>query len=146
MDISKVYVPDYEKWERYYDGTLSQKLSRIKEDSTMVQPTDFLASSKNTPVPIEPSAEGVKVKLVSPVKQTNDQVVSELRRDSDSDYIKGGSSNKANRRMKPSGRKGKKRHSRKHSYKSKNRKVGKKKNKTKKKKVVKRRIKDIFTL
>ena len=48
MDISKVYVPDHQKWEKYYDVMLSQ---RLKENSSLIKPTDFLASSKNTSVP-----------------------------------------------------------------------------------------------
>ena len=146
MNISKVYVPDHKKWENYYDGILSQRVSRIKEESELNQPVDFLASSKTTSVPEESSREAVKVKLVSPVKQTNDQVVSELRRDSESDTIKAGVSRDSNRRMKSRGKKGKRRHSTKQKRKSKNRKSGKRKNRINKKRVVKRRIKDIFTL
>ena len=135
-----------QKWENYYDVILSQRVSRIKEESGLNQPVDFLASSKTTSVPKESSSEAVKVKLVSHVKQTNDQVVSELRRDSESDTLKASVSGETNRRMKSRGKKGKRRHSTKQNRKSKNRKSGKRKNKINKKRVVKRRIKDIFTL
>ena len=129
MDISKVYVPDQEKWEEYYDRILTQRLSRIKEETGLIQPADFLASSKTTSAPADASSEAVKVKLVSPVKQTNDKVVSELRLYSESDAIKAISSAETNRRMKSRGKKGRKRHSTKQNHKSQNRSSVKRKTK-----------------
>ena len=79
--------------------------------------------------------------MVSPVKQTNDQVTSELRRESDG--IKTSASKTENRSMKKGAdkniKKGKKK------QKTQKRKFTKNNNK-KKKKSVKKRIKDIFTL
>ena len=147
--LSKVYVPDHLKWEKYYEDLLSQRLQDFKYHDSVKQPEDFLASSKNTAVPKEPSSESVKVKLVSPVKQANDQVVSELRRDSDSNAIKAGTSKKVNTSMKRHAKRGTKKRSGNKKQKGvrrrQNRKNGKSERKTNKK-IVKRRIKDIFTL
>ena len=87
--------------EKYYDDLLSQRLSDIKNTKVTKQPDDFLASNDTTSVPKETFSESLKVKLVSPVKQINDQVTSELRRDSESDSMKtSASNNKTNKRMK----------------------------------------------
>ena len=147
MDISNVYVPDHQKWGKYYDDMLKQRLNRVNEESGFSKPIDFLASNKHSSIPAESSQNAVKVKLVSPVKQTNDQVISELRRDTDTDNIKEGISPEAVRSMNGLKKKGKKKtHSRKQNFKSKTSKIKKKKNKANKKKTVKRRIKDIFSL
>ena len=80
---------------------LSQRLSDVKNTNVTKQPDDFLASNDTISVPKETLSESLKVKLVSPVKQINDQVTSELRRDSESDSIEMSASNiKTNKRMK----------------------------------------------
>ena len=145
MDISKVYVPDHQKWENYYDDLLSQRLCEIKNTPTTKQPDDSLVSSERTSVPKETSSDSLNVKLVSPIKQINDQVTTELRRDLESDSIKISASKTSDRSMKRRTKKGAKKGNKK--QKTQRRKIRKRDIKKKKvKKSVKRRNKDIFTL
>ena len=84
----------------------------------------------------------MKVSLVSPFKQTNDQLVSKLRRESEVDSIKSAALNEMNRSMKRKRKKGPNKRSGKKRQKTQKRRI----TKNKKKKMVKRGIQDIFTL
>ena len=84
----------------------------------------------------DPSAEQLAVKLISPVKRTNDQVVSELRREEEESDIKGISmkGRKHKRSKKP----------RRNTIKPKRKKIIKKRNKKRRNR--KKSVRDIFTL
>lgn len=149
MDISNMYVPNHKKWEKYYDELLSQRLREVGNHKTVVMPDSFLVptetSSSITNTDKQHDGERLSVKLVSPVKQVNDQVVSELRRDSDPEDIKGVTLKAKHRSMKSRGKKGSKNSLHKKKQKKQRRKNNIKKTK-KNKKLNKKRIKDIFTL
>lgn len=97
-----------------------------------------------TAIAQEVDTEGVRdplsVKLVSPVKQTNDQVTSEIRRESNDIDIKGGSQRLKGRTMKKRQKKGGKRSSKSsHKRRTKTNRVNKRKGK-KKQRLLKRGV------
>ncbi|MEW8509094.1 MAG: hypothetical protein AB2598_20630 [Candidatus Thiodiazotropha sp.] len=145
MEVSKVYVPDHFKWKKYYEDLLSQKIGDAKNGNNWKSPDEYLVSKESSSEPKETAADPLRVKLVSTVKQANDQVVSELRREADGDSIKPAALQKTNRSMKRQTKKGRKKGSGKKKQKTQRSRIKKNKNKRKTKKV-KRRIKDIFTL
>ena len=132
---------------KYYNALLNQKQKEYKDGQSFISPDQFLVSKQisKSDIPQPSAAEPVNVKLVSPVKQANDQVVSELKRESDSDGIKATVRKEINRSMKKRERKSSSKNSKEKKQKNvKRNKIGKKDKKIKK--VLKRRIKDIFTL
>ena len=76
-NISQVYIPDHQKWEKYYNDMLYQRQAENMNGQNTTN--EFLVSKQTTKSesPQETVGEPLKVKLVSPVKQSNDQVISE---------------------------------------------------------------------
>lgn len=128
---------------------LYTRISDSESVASTKKPDGYLVPTK-TAIAQEVDTEGVRdplsVKLVSPVKQTNDQGTSEIRRESNDIDRKGGSQRLKGRTMKKRQKKGGKRSSNSsHKRRTKTNRVNKRKGR-KTKTAKKRRIRDIFTL
>lgn len=92
MESTKMYVPNHEKWANYYKKLLTDRLEKSESGTKLYKADNFLVPSETSvaqKVNKSPTTEQLAVKLISPVKRTNDQVVSELRREEEEQDIKG---------------------------------------------------------
>ena len=139
MNSTKLYMPDHEKWTNYYKNLLAERLEKSDSGKKIYKADNFLVPSETSVsqnVNKSPSTEQLAVKLISPVKRTNDQVVSELRREEEESDIKGISmKGRKHKRSKKTGR---------NTITPKRKKVVKKRNKKRRNR--KKSVRDIFTL
>ena len=147
MEPSKLYIPNHKRWEAYYEKLLEKQKSKFDSKNILYKPDGFLVPSQTSSaqkVNKDSTSDPLSVKLISPVKQSNDQIVSELRREDDNPDIKG---KLEEMRTKVHSKRGKKRSGktlRSNKLKYKRKRIPKKRNKKGAK--GKRRYKDIFTL
>ena len=46
MDFSQVYIPDPQKWEKYYNDLLNQRQKEYKDGQSFISPDQFLVSKQ----------------------------------------------------------------------------------------------------
>lgn len=89
MDVTKIYVPDPQKWIKYYQHMADiRKPSRIYQWTGINQSGGSISGIGNSyMIPVESSStsnishkDNTNVKLISPAQSTVDQAASEIKR------------------------------------------------------------------
>jgi hypothetical protein len=85
MNATNVYVPDYKKWEKYYDMVITQK----KNEDSNTKEHDFPNNSVHVKNLVEnEDNKNISLKLVSPVQMVTDQARVEVEKDTRKTPIK----------------------------------------------------------